>query len=71
MRRLIASMALGLVVSAGTGVRYGWGQSAAQEQAPALLHRAAPAAAAGGTIKGTVKAGRFLCRALGLRRPIR
>ena len=42
MRRLIASMALGLVVSAGTCARYGLGQSAAQEQAPAA---SAPAAA--------------------------
>src|SRR5579871_1602584 len=54
-------MALGLVVSAGTGARYGWGQSVAQEQTPAA---SAPTAAqstatvaAGGTIKGTVKAG--------------
>ncbi len=56
MRRLIAFMALGLVVSAGTGVRYGWGQSAAQEQA-AAPPQSALTAAAGGTIKGTVKAG--------------
>lgn len=61
MRRLIASMALGLVVSAGTGVRYGWGQSVAQEQTPAASAptpaQSTATVAAGGTIKGTVKAG--------------
>ncbi len=61
MQRLIASMALGLVVSAGTCARYGWGQSAAPEQAPAALAPApvqsAATVAAGGTIRGTAKAG--------------
>ena len=60
MRRLIAFMVLGLLVSAGTDARYGWGQSAAQEQTPGAV--APPPAqstttAAGGTIKGMVKAG--------------
>jgi trimeric autotransporter adhesin len=61
VQRLIVSMALGLVVSA-TCTQYGWGQSAAQEQAPVAApalaqSTTATAPATGGTIRGTVKAG--------------
>src|SRR5579871_2259477 len=68
-------MVLGLAVSAGTDARYGWGQSAAQEQTPgpAAPAPAGPAPAqstattpAGGTIKGMVKAGNIPLPGVGI-----
>ena len=54
MRRLMQSVAIGMVVFAGVGVRGAVGQSETSGSAAVVT---APAVAAGGTIRGTVKAG--------------
>ena len=57
VRRLMQSVAIGLVVFAGVGVRGAVGQSESSGASAGSAVVTAPAVAAGGTIRGTVKAG--------------